>query len=968
MSEVENLLQNAVSQNILQLQQATDELDRKLRQTDFLDLLHAYAISDADSSLRLSAIIVVKNNLIGFWRNIKSLQLSDNARFNIRKRSIEFFDVNDDKISSLNSIILSKIARIDYPRYWSTLIEDILARLDVDLALQDATHLTRLRRATYTLHLIVKEISAIRIANKAFPGLYATLFNYMLNLYQLAFTNLNRNLDWIHIAIYSHKTLSRLCLHNFNRSSDEELANSASFTQLTISHLPHVLEYKSNSDITILVKLINSFTKHLKLLQSTNQRKFSSIPNVELIIPLLFSQITSSPYTPSPPKYIIHILLILKLTLADWTPNNVNKDNPNAVISDEYAVQIVHFLIANYIPLTSQDLERWDSAPEDWVYEDDLDQWEIDPRPCAENLIVGTLIKRREAVGARICTMLQEASSLEATSTNLIMKESVYRIVGKCAEYLYDQIGFEEWLDKSLIPEVQISGSDQRILRRRIAVVLGRFSGESLSPEAFTKIYTILLHCLRPTEVANDVAVQVTAAITLSGVVDTWEFNPTLFEPFLNDIMPELIRILSACEMVEVKLRVLKSVTCIIDQWVLLCIWDIQLTRTQAIHYGPRLLELVPGLWDDSEGDWHFRGGILSMLSRLVAALQEGSNRALGIVVPLIKSALDPSQGKPFIDVDGIELWQTTLKHTPGLDESLVSLLPLALEAFKNDLDLANDVAPVIESYIYLSPELVLSQFSPALFSAINETLDYAQDRLRDQIIDILNLVTIAGSPSSWANALNDTGLFRDLFVKLIENKESPVYLSKFILFFSRICIVDTEMFVQLVRMSAASLNVPEEVALGYLLDRWWDKWDNLVDNYERKLSASGLARLVASGHQTVLERLPGEISNVFIDVLAEIKERRMESEEGGNPVVNITPNPMLNEVGDEGTAEKTRKLAIYSNDPLSSFTLPQFISHSLAHAQQTFSGGPDAFNERYFMQADQAVTTQLVKYMNETL
>lgn len=30
--------------------------------------------------------------------------------------------------------------------------------------------------------------------------------------------------------------------------------------------------------------------------------------------------------------------------------------------------------------------------------------------------------------------------------------------------------------------------------------------------------------------------------------------------------MPELIRILSACEMVEVKLRVLKSVTCIIDQ------------------------------------------------------------------------------------------------------------------------------------------------------------------------------------------------------------------------------------------------------------------------------------------------------------------------------------------------------------------------------------------------------------------
>lgn len=37
-------------------------------------------------------------------------------------------------------------------------------------------------------------------------------------------------------------------------------------------------------------------------------------------------------------------------------------------------------------------------------------------------------------------------------------------------------------------------------------------------------------------------------------------------EPFLADIMPELIRILSACSVTEVKLKVIRSVTCIIEQ------------------------------------------------------------------------------------------------------------------------------------------------------------------------------------------------------------------------------------------------------------------------------------------------------------------------------------------------------------------------------------------------------------------
>ena len=39
------------------------------------------------------------------------------------------------------------------------------------------------------------------------------------------------------------------------------------------------------------------------------------------------------------------------------------------------------------------------------------------------------------------------------------------------------------------------------------------------------------------------------------------------------------------------------------------------------------------------------------------------------------------------------------------------------------------------------------------------------------------------------------------------------------------------------------------------------------------KLSAMGIAALVSSGRPEVLERLPNEIFNLWLDVLAEVKE-----------------------------------------------------------------------------------------------
>lgn len=51
-----------------------------------------------------------------------------------------------------------------------------------------------------------------------------------------------------------------------------------------------------------------------------------------------------------------------------------------------------------------------------------------------------------------------------------------------------------------------------------------------------------------------------------------------------------------------------------------------------------------------------------------------------------------------------------------------------------------------------------------------------------------------------------------------------------------------------------------------------------------RKLAAMGIAALVATGRPEVLERLPGEIFNLWLDVFGEIKEARNYASEDGEP------------------------------------------------------------------------------------
>lgn len=56
-------------------------------------------------------------------------------------------------------------------------------------------------------------------------------------------------------------------------------------------------------------------------------------------------------------------------------------------------------------------------------------------------------------------------------------------------------------------------------------------------------------------------------------------------------------------------------------------------------------------------------------------------------------------------------------------------------------------------------------------------------------------------------------------------------------------------------------------------------QFDNMSEPRHRKLTAMGIASLVSTGRPEVLQRLPIEIFNLWIDVFYEIKEARLATE-----------------------------------------------------------------------------------------
>lgn len=103
-----------------------------------------------------------------------------------------------------------------------------------------------------------------------------------------------------------------------------------------------------------------------------------------------------------------------------------------------------------------------------------------------------------------------------------------------------------------------------RIIRRRIAWLVGNWVGEDLSPSTRTKIYSLLTHLLSRND-STDTAIRLTAARSLAKC-DTWDFDRESFVPFLPTAIEETVSLLGEVELADSRMRLNQTLGVVIDR------------------------------------------------------------------------------------------------------------------------------------------------------------------------------------------------------------------------------------------------------------------------------------------------------------------------------------------------------------------------------------------------------------------
>jgi hypothetical protein len=164
----------------------------------------------------------------------------------------------------------------------------------------------------------------------------------------------------------------------------------------------------------------------------------------------------------------------------------------------------------------------------------------------------------------------------------LLLKEAVYTAVGRSPSDLEGSINFQEWLEGTLVPECAGTDSEcvslpsctdstvddrlrsYRIIRRRIAWLLGNWVGEDLAASSRSRIYSLLIHLLSRND-STDPAIRLTAARSLAKC-DTWDFDQQAFVPLLPRAIEEIVQLLGEVQMSDSRMRLNQTLGVVIDR------------------------------------------------------------------------------------------------------------------------------------------------------------------------------------------------------------------------------------------------------------------------------------------------------------------------------------------------------------------------------------------------------------------
>ncbi|ORY05326.1 ARM repeat-containing protein [Basidiobolus meristosporus CBS 931.73] len=961
-------LSEIASQEPERLKPAEAQLKQWETSPDFHAILQdIFYDKSLDLSIRWLSIIYLKNGIDRYWRKTAKNAISPEEKKRIRDRILLSFDEPHKQLATQSAVLTSKIARFDVPDEWPELLRTLLRIIQESTSIVE-NPLSRVvqQNALYTLHLVVKALCSRTLSKSR-----RMLESHTDTLFALAAANTANPQDLINVlehSLISLKCLRRLVVHGFKDIN--ALEETKESTQIYISKLKHKLIFLCgthlgntayahgpesqlltllSSHVTLVGKvyldiqkfhpvsfvLADGFVEVIKYYWDILLSEGARVSNLQHVVATSTKHWPLEPSQPPPfEKFLIQGLLLIKNIVKNiaYSSHGGTQDSEvtrvravldNNVLTPTFVTRFAEILITNYILLKKEDLEMWDTEPEEWLAEEEADHWEYHLRACAEKVFMDLFSQYRQILTPVLLNSLGSVSDGSIDDMNsLLLKDAVYCSIGLAAHDLYDALDFDRWLIERLSGEISMLGSDNlkayqfsssfKIIRRRIAWLIGKWIGIKVSKESRIEVYKMLLNLM----VSEEDLVSIT-------------------------------KMLGSVEEFDSRMRVLNTLAMIVERM-----------EKQILPFAQRVMDLLPPLWFGSQDENLFKSSILLTVTKLVGALGEASTNMHNFVVPLVQHSIDLNHpAHVYLLEDGLDLWHIAVQNSTQCSQELYSIFPNAVNLLEYGSESLRKVLKIVESYLLLAPDMILQNFSNPIMEAFTRLLGDLKPEACRVVTHVIETIVQLNRMNLCGESMISSGLLWKLMTAILENKEYAYVLVNYLCTFARVALVDPELFVKFVRMAGERCNPPQPDLLGVFLDQWIDKFDNMGHPKQRKLNALAFITLAAFDIPELNQRFP-QLVGIWTDVLTEVKESG-----DGDSSIYWDENAEYEE-DSEGNPESNRRRELLQHDPVYSTNLIHYTQIKLKESENAH-GGPQMFQQQVLSQVDPLLLEELQRLLS---
>lgn len=917
--------------------------------------------------VRLMASVYFKNSINRYWRNRRDYSgITNEEKIHLRQKLLSHLREENYQIAQMLAVLISKIARIDYPKEWPDLIS-VLAQ-----QLQSADILTS-HRIFMILFRILKELSTKRLTSdqKNYAEISSHFFDYSWHLWQSdvqtilhGFSALSQSLssgpsekhhDDLYLTcerwLLCLKIIRQLIISGFPSDSKslQEIRPVKEVSPVLLSaiqsFLPYYLSFQEqHTKFSNFVK--RACVKLMKVLVAIQGRHPYSFGDKCVLVPVMdfcLIKITDpEPDVISFEHFLIQCMVMVKsiLECKDYKPSltgRVMNDNgitleqmkksvSNSVVGilstllpSERIVRLCNILIRRYFVLTTRDLEEWYHNPESFHHEQDMVQWTEKLRPCAEALYIVLFENHSQLLGPIVVSILQEAmngcpTSVTEITPGLLLKDAAYSAAGYVYYELSNYLSFNNWFNNALSRELINDHPNMRILHRKVALILGQWVSE-IKDDTKRAVYFALVRLLRE----KDLAVRLAACRSLCSLIEDANFSEKYFSDLLPICWDSCFNLVEEVQEFDSKVQVLNLISVLLAH------------VKEVVPFADKLVHFFQTVWEESSGESLLQIQLLIALRNFVTALGYQSPICYSMLLPILQKGIDINNPDELnLLEDSMLLWEATLSHAPSMVPQLLGYFPCLLEIMERSFDHLQVAVSIIEGYIILGGTEFLNMHTSSVAKLLDIIVGNVNDRGLISTLPVIELL-IQCFPLEVPPLISST-LQKLVAICLSGDEGDPsktTVKASSAAILARILVMNTNYLAQLTSEPSLALvlhktGLPtEENILLCLVDVWLEKVDG-VTSIQRKTFGLALSIILTLRLPQVLDKLD-QILSVCTSVILGETEDLTEGESSGDNMSSSGP-----QTDDSLPTKEIRRRQIKYSDPINQLSLENSVRENL--------------------------------------